>query len=61
MWWWWYRPASRPGRFTLGEIVPGTPWIGIWACSRAGLDVVEKMKNLSTCRNSKPGRPARSP
>jgi hypothetical protein len=30
--------ASRPGRFTPGEKVPGTHWIGGWVDSRAGLD-----------------------
>jgi hypothetical protein len=36
--------ASRPGRFTPGEIVPGTHWIGGWAGPGAGLDAMEKRK-----------------
>jgi hypothetical protein len=34
--------ASHPGRFTPGEIVPATHWIGSWVDPRAGLDDVEK-------------------
>jgi hypothetical protein len=34
--------ASRPGRFTAGERVPGTHWKRGWVGLRAGLDVVEK-------------------
>jgi hypothetical protein len=30
--------ASRPGRFTPGEIVSGTHWIGGWVGPRTGLD-----------------------
>jgi hypothetical protein len=33
--------ASRPGRFTHGERVPGTHWIGGWVNPKAGLDDVE--------------------
>jgi hypothetical protein len=33
--------ASRPGRFALGEIAPGTHWIGGFVGPRAGLDAVE--------------------
>jgi hypothetical protein len=29
--------ASRPGRFTPGEIARGTKWIGGWVGPRAGL------------------------
>jgi hypothetical protein len=36
--------ASRPGRFTPGERVPDTYWIGGWMFPRAGLDAVEKRK-----------------
>jgi hypothetical protein len=39
--------ASRPGRFTLAERVPGTHWIRGWVAARAGLDSVEKRKILS--------------
>jgi hypothetical protein len=38
--------ASHPGRFTPGEIVPGTHWIEGWVGPRASLDVVEKKKIL---------------
>jgi hypothetical protein len=38
--------ASRPGRFTPEEIVPGTHWIGGWVDSRADMDAVEKRQNL---------------
>jgi hypothetical protein len=34
--------ASRPGRFTPGETVSGTHWIGGWVCPIAGLEDVEK-------------------
>jgi hypothetical protein len=39
--------ASRPGRFTPGEIAPGTHWIGGWVDPRAGLDDMEKRKFLT--------------
>jgi hypothetical protein len=32
---------SRRGRFTLGERVPGTHWIGGWVGQRAGLAAME--------------------
>jgi hypothetical protein len=34
--------ASRPGRFTPGEIAPGTHWTGGWVGPRAGLDDMQK-------------------
>jgi hypothetical protein len=34
--------ASRPSRFTPGERVPGTHWIGGWVDLRAGLDDIVK-------------------
>jgi hypothetical protein len=34
------RSASRPGRFTPRERVPGTHWIGGWVGPRAVLDAV---------------------
>jgi hypothetical protein len=34
--------ASRPGRFTPGEIAPGTHWIGGWVDPVTGLDDMEK-------------------
>jgi hypothetical protein len=39
--------ASRPDRFTPGEIAPGTHWIGGWVGPRAGLDDMEKWKFLT--------------
>jgi hypothetical protein len=39
--------ASRPGRFTPGERVPGTRWIGGWVDRRASLDNLEKGKFLT--------------
>jgi hypothetical protein len=38
--------ASRPGRFTPGERVPGTHWIGGWVGPKAGLEDMEKWKFL---------------
>jgi hypothetical protein len=38
--------TSRPGRFTPGERVPGTHWVGGWVDPRTGLDDVEKRKFL---------------
>jgi hypothetical protein len=45
--------ASRPGRFTPREWVPGTLWTGGWMGLRAGLDTVAKRKIPSRCRDSK--------
>jgi hypothetical protein len=36
--------TSCSGRFTPGEIDPGTHWIGGWEGSRADLDDVENRK-----------------
>jgi hypothetical protein len=33
--------ASRPSRFTPGEIAHGTLWIGVWVDPRAGLNDME--------------------
>jgi hypothetical protein len=54
--------ASRPGRFTPGERVPGTRWIGGRVGSRAGLDDMEKGKflTLTGLELRSFGRPARS-
>jgi hypothetical protein len=54
--------ASCLGRFTAGEIVPGTHWIGGWADPRAGLDDTEKRKFLKLLElELRPlSRPARS-
>jgi hypothetical protein len=38
--------ASRPGRFKLGKMAPGTHWIWGWVSPRTGLDDVEKRKIL---------------
>jgi hypothetical protein len=38
------RSALRSGRFTHGERVPGTHWIGAWVGFRAGLDTVARRK-----------------
>jgi hypothetical protein len=34
--------ASRPGRFTPGEIASGTHWKGVWVGPRTGLGYVDK-------------------
>jgi hypothetical protein len=39
--------ASRPYRFTAGEITPGTHWLRGWMGPRAGLDFVEKRGSLA--------------
>jgi hypothetical protein len=52
--------ASSYGSFTPGERVPNTHCIGSWVGSRAGLDAVVKRKILAHCRETIPGRPARS-
>jgi hypothetical protein len=36
--------ASHPGRFTAGEMFPGTLRVGGWVAPRAGLDAMEKRK-----------------
>jgi hypothetical protein len=46
--------ASRPGRFTPGEIAPGTHWIEGWRDPRAGLDDVEKILDPTGTRNPTP-------
>jgi hypothetical protein len=55
-------PASRPGRFTLGERAPGTHCIGGWVGLRTGLDDVKKCKFLTQLELElrTPCRPARS-
>jgi hypothetical protein len=54
--------ASRTGRFTPGERVPGTHWIGGWVNPRACLDDLEKRKFLTLPRLELHtfGRPGRS-
>jgi hypothetical protein len=51
--------TPRP-RFTPGERIPGTHWIGSWVGPRAGLDAGARRKILFSCRGSNPDRPARS-
>jgi hypothetical protein len=46
--------ASRPGRFTSREKLPGTNWIGGWVGPRTGLDAVVKRKISRCCRDSNP-------
>jgi hypothetical protein len=46
--------ASRPSRFTLGEIAPDIDWIGGWVGPRAGLDAVEKILALTWIRTPTP-------
>jgi hypothetical protein len=36
--------ASRPSRFTPGETVPGTHWLGVWVGDIVGLDAVKGSK-----------------
>jgi hypothetical protein len=52
--------ASRIGRFTYGERVHGTRWIGGWVGPTAGMDDVEKSKTSCPCRDSNSVRPIRS-
>jgi hypothetical protein len=48
------------GQLHDGEMVPSIHWIRGWVSPRIGLDSVKKRKILP-CRESKPGRSARSP
>jgi len=52
--------ASRPDRFIPGESAPGTHWIGGLVSPRGGLDAVGRREDPCSCRESNPGRPARS-
>jgi hypothetical protein len=54
--------ASRPGRFTPGERVPGTNWIGGWMRPRTEFDDVKKGEflNLPGLKLRPLCRPARS-
>jgi hypothetical protein len=45
--------TSRPGRFTPSERNPSTNWMGACVGPSAGLETVEKEKNLSTAVNRK--------
>jgi hypothetical protein len=53
--------ASRPGRFTSRERALDTHWIGCWASSRAGMDVVVRRKLSAPAGTRTPDHPARSP
>jgi hypothetical protein len=56
---WWL--ASRPGRFIPIERTPNTHWIGGWADSRAGLDLVSKEIIRSPRRELNPDHPLVQP
>jgi hypothetical protein len=48
-------PASRPGRFTPRETLPGTDWIGGWVDPRTGLGAVGKRtESFAPDRNQTP-------
>jgi hypothetical protein len=49
--------ASRPGRFAPRERAAGSPWIGCWVDSRAGLDATVKREIHSPCQESNPRTP----
>jgi hypothetical protein len=53
--------ASRPGRCTPRERVPGTYCIGGWVDPRAVVDAVVKRKILSPRRKSNPRTPIVQP
>jgi hypothetical protein len=44
--------ASRPCRFTLKETALDAHWIGGWVGPRAGVDIIEKGKILSSVGES---------
>jgi hypothetical protein len=46
----WRWSASRPGRYTPRERVPGTHWIGGWVGPRAILDAVVKRRFIANRR-----------
>jgi hypothetical protein len=48
------RSASRFCRFTPGERIPGTHWIGGWVGPSVGLNAVEWRKIYCSCRESNP-------
>jgi hypothetical protein len=56
-WGWVVSVTPRP-RFTPGERIPGTHWIGDWVGPRAGLDAEARRKIFCPCRGSNPDRPA---
>jgi hypothetical protein len=52
--------ASRPGRFIPGEEANGARWIGGWMDPRVSLKDEAKRIIPYQCRESNPGREARS-
>jgi hypothetical protein len=50
-----------PAAITPGKRVPGTHWMGGLVDSRAGLDAMEKSKNVLLLPESNLGRPDRRP
>jgi hypothetical protein len=48
---------SRPGRFTPGERIPYTHWIGGWVDTRARLEEMAMRNILTSCRESKSSHP----
>jgi hypothetical protein len=53
--------ASRPGRLTPKERIPGTHWIGGWVGARAVMDAVVKRKIPSPRWESNPRTPIIQP
>jgi hypothetical protein len=53
--------ASRPGRSTPRERVPGTHWIGGWVGPRIFLETVSNRKIPSPRRESNPDHPIVQP
>jgi hypothetical protein len=51
--------TSRPGRFTPGEIAPGTHWIGGWVGPRTAMEK-KQFLTLPGLELRSLGRPARS-
>jgi hypothetical protein len=59
----WIRVAifmPRPRPLCTRSKSHDTHWVGGWVCPRAGLDAVAKKRNPCPCRESSPGRWARS-
>jgi hypothetical protein len=46
------RPASLSDRFKIGEIAPGTHWIGNWLSPKVGLGSIKN--KIIFCPESKP-------
>jgi hypothetical protein len=58
--WRWVGNVTPRPRFTPGERIPGTHWIGGWVGPRAGLDAEARRKILCPWWGSNPDRPART-